>query len=85
MKNIQAFPRPIIYMSASDVGDIREFNREIENLQLGGMTLRDYFAAKILQGILSGTGKISIDKGLGQNEIEIAFDMADSMLKERDK
>ena len=57
-----------------------------------GMTLRDYFAAKAMQGILSD--KIYIDKLLNvsdtSDEFHIffaqdAFRFADSMLKEREK
>lgn len=53
-----------------------------------GMTLRDYFAAKVLQGYISMESIwISIDK----KDISIdtlcgsAYDLADAMLKARDK
>jgi len=54
-----------------------------------GMTLRDYFAAKALQGILSGDEdalrRISSEtcrKGI-DIAAEISFQFADAMLKER--
>ena len=45
----------------------------------GGMTLRDYFAAKVLQGLLAS--------GLDQPKFEFArksYEMADEMLKARE-
>jgi len=47
-----------------------------------GMTLRDYFAAKVMQGMCSVTG---IDFGTHAEAAEIAYAMADAMLKERNK
>jgi hypothetical protein len=45
----------------------------------GGMTLRDYFAAKALQGLLSDSYDFS-----DRNRIAVkAYDFADSMLKAR--
>lgn len=49
----------------------------------GGMTLRDYFAAKAMQGVLSNPNcpmQISDDVLATQ-----AYDLADAMLKERAK
>ena len=50
----------------------------IRNLQ--GMTLRDYFAAKAMQGMLAENGG-----GALRNETmaEFAYDIADAMLKAR--
>ena len=47
-----------------------------------GMTLRDYFAAKAMQGILAGWAS-----GLPPSSIaaEAAYDLADAMLKARNK
>ncbi len=49
-----------------------------------GMTLRDYFAAKAMQGLLAQSGGTahSSDVGLGA---EYAYKMADAMLAERNK
>lgn len=45
----------------------------------GGMTLRDYFAAKALQGLLSGRNHIA------EVSVRLAYEYADAMLKEREK
>lgn len=60
-----------------------EYMALIEKLQ-AGMTLRDYFAAKAMQGQIAGVG------GLCQTDAEIgevaamAYAMADAMLKARE-
>ena len=43
-----------------------------------GMTLRDYFAAKAMQALLS------IEGGTLEKDAEVAYKMADAMLKARD-
>jgi hypothetical protein len=46
-----------------------------------GMTLRDYFAAKVLQAYLADPAFSNVPQG----EIaRLAYDMADSMLEERE-
>lgn len=45
---------------------------------LQGMTLRDYFAAKAMQGLLASGWKL--DEGVA----ELSYMFADAMLKERD-
>ena len=48
--------------------------------QFGGMTLRDYFAAQALQGLLAAP-----DTGFSFNELATAcYKTADAMLKARD-
>ena len=48
-----------------------------------GMTLRDYFAAKALNGLLAGT--LTPDSLWSQDEVaETAYNMADAMLKARE-
>jgi len=43
-----------------------------------GMTLRDYFAAKVMQGLL--------DAEMGKSAIaKVAYEMADAMLKAREQ
>ena len=58
--------------------------RGFENLGQEGMSLRDYFAAKVINGILSDP-----DAGLLEDDLEryagIAYKAADAMLKARDK
>ena len=51
----------------------------------GGMTLRDYFAAKAMQGILGSdkyVGLIGVNR-YEQRTAEDAYKMADAMLKAR--
>jgi predicted RNA polymerase sigma factor len=59
--------------------DIPAFPHTIEHLhepKTTGMTLRDYFAAKAMQGILF--------EGLGERETaESAYAMADAMMRAR--
>jgi hypothetical protein len=63
---MKAFPNGLVY------------GRELE----GGMDLRDYFAAKAMQGLLS-TVK---DEEWQYDEVAtIAYGMADAMMKERKK
>ena len=47
----------------------------------GGMTLRDYFAAKAMQGLLADSNVI----GSTKNVSTAAYKMADAMLAERNK
>ena len=48
-----------------------------------GMTLRDYFAAKAMQGILAGT--LTPQEVWSQDEVaELAYNVADAMLKARE-
>ncbi|CAB3858590.1 hypothetical protein LMG26854_03348 [Achromobacter aegrifaciens] len=52
-----------------------------------GMTLRDYFAAKALEGTLS-SGRINIDlaaKRYAKDISESAYALADAMLKAREE
>lgn len=54
-----------------------------------GMTLRDYFAAKALQGLLSASndtlnGLMAATKGSGSIS-KLAYYMADAMLKAREE
>jgi len=53
-----------------------------------GMTLRDYFAAAVLQGIIAAHTQYSVNHKrvvTEQEHAQIAFLMADAMLAERDK
>jgi hypothetical protein len=45
-----------------------------------GMTLRDYFAAKAMQGMLAAQAKASIER-----RSEVAYEIADAMLEARSK
>jgi len=48
-----------------------------------GMTLRDYFAAKAMQGILAGVHPIIREPDPLPMVARAAYDMADAMLKAR--
>ena len=56
---------------------------EIGNFIETGMTLRDYFAAKIMQGIFSNNER---EPHFGQPSyyVEESYKIADAMLKERE-
>jgi hypothetical protein len=52
-----------------------------------GMTLRDYFAAKVVQGLwANATALAQMPRGTETESIaSVAYEMADAMLKERSK
>ena len=54
--------------------------RDLDNHPAPGMSLRDYFAAKAMQGLIA-----SFDKGDFTDKAKWSYRMADAMLKERDK
>ena len=68
-----AFPLPI---SANGIA---------EPDQSGGMTLRDYFAAKAMQGALTTSGApwLNPDKNYTDSLARMAYEVADSMLEAR--
>jgi len=66
MKDIPAFPRP--YSGTS------QFAQE-------GMTLRDYFAAKAMQGMLSENSGIRYPT---DELVDFAYKVADAMMKARE-
>ena len=45
---------------------------------MGTLTLRDYFAAKAMQGLLAAPGSIRVD-----DDTRFAYQIADAMLKAR--
>lgn len=57
---------------------------ELANITWEGMTLRDYFAAKAMQGMLA-----SADSWINKDEVEgfgaICYAIADGMLKAREE
>ena len=66
-----AFPQETKYLSAN--GQV-----QFEGPQ-GGMSMRDYFAAKVLQGLCA-----SLQAGDNANAIpEVAYELADLMLEAR--
>lgn len=50
-----------------------------------GMTLRDYFAAKAMQGMFASDTKDWNSQNEWQTRAEVAYEMADEMLKAREK
>jgi hypothetical protein len=58
---------------------------ELANVTWEGMTLRDYFAAKAMQGILAGDHPISHDKDPLPIVAKVAYAQADAMLKAREE
>ena len=73
-KHIPAFPVQSIYVEDQDTNS-------------RGMTLRDYFAAKVLQGVMSSVEMGIVfskgDKPPSDEIAESAYAMADAMIKER--
>ena len=69
MTNIPAFPRSIYSLNGAI---------DSQSISVGyGMTLRDYFAAKAMQGLIDNDGLFS--------EIPTqAYELADAMMKARD-
>jgi hypothetical protein len=56
------------------------FDEQLQRARvMHGMTLRDYFAAKAMQGMLACPGSIRVD-----DDAALAYKMADAMLKARD-
>jgi len=68
MKDIPAFPRP--YSGTS------QFAQE-------GMTLRDFFAAKAMQGLFASDTSDWNQEGEWGERARTAYEMADAMLKAR--
>ena len=51
-----------------------------------GMTVRDYFAAKAIQGLCADYGRTTcMEEGIHDNLAMIAYRIADAMLRERAK
>lgn len=70
----QAFPSPC-----------RSVADEMVNLEYRGMSLRDYFAAKAMQGILVKSADSYLIENIRIIWSEYAYKIADAMLKERAK
>ena len=66
-KNIPAFPQYVINNGGAYVE--------------GGMTLRDYFAAKAMQGMLSENSGVRYPT---DELVDFAYKIADAMMKERE-
>jgi hypothetical protein len=64
---------------------MRESGYTDEWVPVGGMTLRDYFAAAALQGVLAGLGPVDLPEGSEDRVARVCFIAADAMLHERQK
>ena len=69
--NPPAFPRPI--------------SHDATPIQQDGMTLRDYFAGQVIGTLIANNFKYSENYYPGEQRVEVAYQIADLMLKERDK
>jgi len=76
---------PVVYESRDEVGKLCDYVKT-------GMTLRDYFAASALTGILAGQKLWTVTDGEITTEVKdvksfalIAYIQADTMLAEREK
>lgn len=73
-----AFPE-LDFSSVDQVGDTQYYSA-------GGLTIRDYFAAKAIQGMLAGGCTLDIaGEILGEKRAQTAYAIADAMLAERAK
>jgi len=81
MKNPSAFPgKQKALLIKSEHSDIA---KEYE-IDQNGMTLRDYFAAKAMQGICNSRSHSEL-KGHAIASAKVAYEMADAMLKAREE
>jgi hypothetical protein len=80
MNNPPAFPgKQKALLIKSEHSDIA---KEYE-IDQNGMTLRDYFAAKAMQGICNGRSHTDL-KGHAIASAKVAYELADAMLKARE-
>jgi hypothetical protein len=80
MKNPPAFPgKQKALLIKSEHSDIA---KEYE-IDQNGMTLRDYFAAKAMQGFCNSRSHVEL-KGHAIASAKVAYELADAMLKARE-
>ena len=92
MKNTggSAYPRNHVPGTVTTDGEGRQYHTPFMPAQ-EGMTLRDYFAAAALQGVLSDHVKMAVwgcengSEGAREVAAMVAYEYADAMLAERDK
>jgi hypothetical protein len=69
-----AFPR-----SVEAVASVNRFGREDYRIEsVGGMSLRDYFAAAAMRGLVSSVADVDVPWAAGK-----AYELADAMLQAR--
>jgi hypothetical protein len=66
-----AFPRPAVYTQSHGLASPEQ----------DGMSLRDYFASKAMQGLTANVGDWPIVEAIAKN----AYAIADAMMKEREQ
>ena len=71
---MKAFPN--LQLTVSEMGQVRSIN-EVEH----GMDLRDYFAGQIIVGFLANNKTDYSSKLI----VELAYELADAMMKAREK
>lgn len=74
MENHPAFPRPISQIETYTSGPVHESGQE-------DMTLLDYFAGQAIQAVITRMPHL----GDINNSVADAYDIAEAMLKEREK
>ncbi|HCB3235282.1 hypothetical protein [Citrobacter amalonaticus] len=77
----RAFPCDSI-VERDEIGHLHGFE-----VSSGGMTLRDYFAAKVLQGVMASGTSMSIGTNHEEAMLDMArafYSMADAMIKARE-
>ena len=79
-----AFPL-VFTMAAGSIGPNGGTIHKTEQHIMTGATLRDYFAAKAMQGFISNTDYLSLGGNPFLKTASMAYSMADAMLLERDK
>lgn len=79
LNNPPAFPSKTIDRHESAMQ-----SRTVYDGQEEGMTLRDYFAAKAMQGMYSIHPAENVDKEALESDAEIFYRVADAMLKQRE-
>lgn len=81
VNNPPAFPRPIGAAITKDDG--YGTRHRTVSPAAPGMTLRDYFAAHALSGII-GNGALHFTHGHTQKTVRCAYELADEMLRQRE-
>lgn len=73
--NPQAFPQHTVYLTAS--------GQTVQQGPVGGMALRDYFAARAMQGLQANPTDEVMNMGF-DSIAQYAYEQADAMLKARE-
>lgn len=77
--NNSAFPLPVTSNNSGSVRTIKDYS-ESDSYKYLGLTKREYFAAKAMQGFLAFPGEMAIDE-----VVEKSVRLADKVLAELEK